>query len=495
VPLFSSGGRAAANSQSWWQLLYDANADVVLNGHDHIYERFAAQNPNANADPARGIREFIVGTGGGNHTSITSVAANSQVRDSTTFGILRLTLHPTSYDWQFIPAAGSSTFTDSGSAGCHGSVADTTPPTAPTNLAAAAAGPSEIDLSWAASTDDVGVAGYRIYRDGGATAIATVTGTTYADGGVAPGTTHSYTVAAFDAAGNASPMSNTAAATTPADTTPPTAPTNLAATALGSTEVALTWTASTDDSGVAGYSVFRDGGQVGSSNGTSFTDIGLQAATTYSYTVVAYDAASNVSPASNPATVTTPSSGALVFGDGFESGTMGAWTSNTGMQVQQTEVFDGLRATRMTSTGTQTWAYEQLPSGYADVSYSVAVKVISQGANNVNLLKFRTATGVAIGGIYLTSAGALAVRNDVSGVSTTSQAVVTRGAWHSVEMHVILGGATGSLTEVWLDGVSVGALTTTNSLGTTSVGRVQLGENATGRTYDIAFDDVEVTRP
>jgi hypothetical protein len=202
VPLFSSGGRAAANSQSWWQLLYDANADVVLNGHDHIYERFAPQTPAASPDPARGIREFIVGTGGGNHTSITSVAANSLVRDTTTFGILELTLHPTSYDWQFVPADGSGTFTDSGSAACHGSLADTTPPTAPTNLTAAAAGPAEIDLSWSASTDNVGVAGYRIYRDGGATPIATVTETTYADGAVTPATTHSYTVAAFDAASN-----------------------------------------------------------------------------------------------------------------------------------------------------------------------------------------------------------------------------------------------------------------------------------------------------
>jgi len=495
VPLFSSGGRQAANSYSWWQLLYAANADVVLNGHDHIYERFAPQDPNANPDPARGIREFIVGTGGGNHTSLVSVAANSEVRDSTTFGILELTLHPTSYEWQFVPAAGNGTFTDSGSAPCHGAVPDTTPPSAPGNLTATSGGPTDIDLNWTASTDNVGVAGYRIYRDGGGTPIATVTDTTYSDAGLGPNTTHSYSVVAFDAAGNTSGASNTATARTPADTTPPSAPTNLTASALSATEVALDWTASTDDGVVAGYRVFRDGVQIGTSTGSSFTDTALQASTTYSYFVVAYDEANNVSAPSNTAGVTTTSGGMVVFSDGFESGTMGAWTSNTGMQVQQAQVFDGNWSARMTSTGSQTYAYDQLSSTYSELSYTVAVKVVSQGANNVNVLKFRTATGSAIAGLYLTSTSALALRNDVSSVSTTSGAVVTPGVWHTVELHAVVGGAAGSLTEAWLDGVKVDALTTTNSLGTTAVGRLQLGENSTGRTYDFAFDDVHVATP
>jgi len=119
IPLFSSGGRAAANSQSFWNLLYAAHADIILNGHDHIYERFGLQSPSAVADP-NGIREFIVGTGGSNYTSIATVAANSQVRNDTTFGVLRLTLHPGTYDWQFVPEAGE-TFTDSGTTACHAS--------------------------------------------------------------------------------------------------------------------------------------------------------------------------------------------------------------------------------------------------------------------------------------------------------------------------------------------------------------------------------------
>jgi hypothetical protein len=119
IPLFSSGGRAASNSQPFWNLLYAAHADVILNGHDHIYERFAPQDPSGNYDPTNGIREFIVGTGGADHTSIATVAANSEVRDTTTYGVLELTLHPTSYDWTFVPDTGSGSFTDSGSASCH----------------------------------------------------------------------------------------------------------------------------------------------------------------------------------------------------------------------------------------------------------------------------------------------------------------------------------------------------------------------------------------
>jgi hypothetical protein len=119
-PRFSSGqhGNIVA-SQALWQALYDYGADVVLNGHDHTYERFAPQNPNGQADP-NGIREFVVGTGGAGLYPFTNIQPNSQVRNNTTYGVLKLTLHSSSYDWQFIPIAGQ-TFTDSGNANCVGS--------------------------------------------------------------------------------------------------------------------------------------------------------------------------------------------------------------------------------------------------------------------------------------------------------------------------------------------------------------------------------------
>jgi len=111
-PRFSSiqtGTRLAP----FWKALYTARAEVVLNGHQHNYERFAEQTPGGVAKPGRGIREFVVGTGGGSLAAFnTTIWANSQVRDASTHGVLKLTLHPNSYDWEFVPVAGQS-FTDS----------------------------------------------------------------------------------------------------------------------------------------------------------------------------------------------------------------------------------------------------------------------------------------------------------------------------------------------------------------------------------------------
>lgn len=119
-PLFSSGGAHgnALEIKPLWDALYQANADVVINGHDHDYERFAPQNPDGAPDPSRGIREFVVGTGGKNHRPFGTPKPNSEARDATAFGVLKLTLKPKSYDWQFIPEEGK-TFTDSGSGTCH----------------------------------------------------------------------------------------------------------------------------------------------------------------------------------------------------------------------------------------------------------------------------------------------------------------------------------------------------------------------------------------
>ncbi len=120
-PRFSSGAAHGNDADfiAFWQDLYSARATVVLNGHDHDYERFAPQDPDGKADPARGIREFVVGTDG-NHerTFAASPDPNSEVRMTGMFGVLKLTLHAHSYDWEFIPEAGKS-FQDSGNGNCH----------------------------------------------------------------------------------------------------------------------------------------------------------------------------------------------------------------------------------------------------------------------------------------------------------------------------------------------------------------------------------------
>jgi calcineurin-like phosphoesterase family protein len=118
-PRFSSGyGGDNTFMQDIWKALFDANADVVLVGHSHDYERFAPMNANGALDRTRGMRQFVVGTGGAFFTGISTAKPNSEVRQNNTFGVLRLTLHPTSYDWRFNAEAGKS-FSDAGSEGCH----------------------------------------------------------------------------------------------------------------------------------------------------------------------------------------------------------------------------------------------------------------------------------------------------------------------------------------------------------------------------------------
>lgn len=126
-PRFSSGAHGNNGSFSdFWNLLYAAGAEVILNGHDHVYERFALQDANGVADPA-GIRQFTVGTGGTTLVPFISLVANSEVRSDQSYGVLKLTLHADRYDWQFVPIAGTS-FSDSGSDSCRGQTTATATP-------------------------------------------------------------------------------------------------------------------------------------------------------------------------------------------------------------------------------------------------------------------------------------------------------------------------------------------------------------------------------
>jgi acid phosphatase type 7 len=132
-PRFSSDNRHGnwASVAPFWDALYEHGAEIVLNGHAHVYERFAPQTPWAKADLATGIRQFTVGTGGNGLYGFRGVKPNSQVRNANTFGALKLNLRPGEYDWQFLPQAGK-TFSDSGSGACHGRPASVTPPTTST---------------------------------------------------------------------------------------------------------------------------------------------------------------------------------------------------------------------------------------------------------------------------------------------------------------------------------------------------------------------------
>jgi len=118
-PRWSSGSHYGNNSrlQTLWQVLYSAGAELILNGHEHNYERFKQMNASGSA-VSQGLREIIVGTGGAGLYGFGTIRSTSEVRNSSTHGVLKLTLNSTSYSWKFVPIAGK-TFTDSGTTNCH----------------------------------------------------------------------------------------------------------------------------------------------------------------------------------------------------------------------------------------------------------------------------------------------------------------------------------------------------------------------------------------
>jgi hypothetical protein len=371
----------------------------VLSGHDHDYERFAPQDAFGFADPVHGVREFVVGTGGKSHYAIVTPRPNSEMRDDATAGVLKLTLRGASYEWQFLPVLGGS-FIDQGGQSCGtGARTDTTAPTPPSGLTATVVAPGQVNLSWLPATDDTGVTGYEIDRNG------------------------------------------------------------QMLTTVGSV--------------------------------TAFTDTGVFPGTTYRYEVRARDADANWSALSAPATVATApaESAPLLFEDRFETGGLGSWAFSTGVTIQSSDVYAGAWAARAVSTGGTAYAYVQLPAAQAELYARVRFKVASQGANSATLLKLRTATGSSVIAVYRASTGKLSLRNDAAGITTYSATGISEGVWHEVELRARVDGSLGE-TEVWYDGGRVADLSLRQSLGTTLMGRLQIGESTSSRSYDIAFDDV-----
>jgi chitodextrinase len=182
-------------------------------------------------------------------------------------------------------------------------LADTVAPTVPAGLAPGATTMTSVAMSWAASSDNVGVTGYRVYRDG--VQVATQTAISYTNTGLAPGTSYSYKVAAVDSAGNVSPQSTTLVRSTLADTQAPTVPGKPTSATQTMTSITLSWAVSTDNLAVQSYRLYRNGTQVGAPTSTSYTDANLAVNTTYSYTVAAYDAAGNGSAQSASTSVKT----------------------------------------------------------------------------------------------------------------------------------------------------------------------------------------------
>lgn len=254
---------------------------------------------------------------------------------------------------------------------------DTVAPSAPTALTASGTTQTTTNLSWTASTDNVAVTGYDVYQ--GATLKATVVTTSYAVTGLTTATAYTFTVKAKDAAGNLSASSNTVNVTTlaSADTTPPTAPTSLTASGTTQTTTNLSWIASTDNVAVMGYEVYQGTTLKATVTTTSYAVTGLTAATAYTFSVKAKDAAGNISASSNVANVTTLSSsityctsqgnstadekiGKVVFGtiNNTSTGTAG-YENFTALSTNTT------RGAAYTITITPSWTGTVYSEGYA----------------------------------------------------------------------------------------------------------------------------------
>jgi fibronectin type 3 domain-containing protein len=683
-PLFNIGDEGPTSSVAdIWSLLAANSVDLVLNGHDHTYQRWTPLDGAGNPSPT-GVTELVDGTGGhaigGFLTSDNRVVASAKE-----YGALKLSLNSAGAAYQYTTVAGQTL--DSGSVQCNPTATDTVKPSTPTDLTAAGSYKTRVDLSWHASTDNVGVTAYEIWRDGAK--LDSVSGqTSYADTTVTPGTTHSYQVRAKDAAGNVSALSTAASATTPTiavlfydgfesgglsnwinpapivtptqaglvadstqvfagswgarststglgaaawratqnpetnlyyvarfkalghastvglmrfrntasganaiasvglttnnkltlrndgagataatttstvaasagawhtvqvhvvvngassssevwldgapvpdltktldlginpigrvelgdpnsasprsydvafdevafdreyvgDLTAPTAATNLQASPHSGLRVDITWTAGTDDVGISGYDLYRNGALLTSiPAGTSYSDTTVAPLTSYSYKLVSRDAAGNASGFSPTASVTTSD----VFIDTFESGGLTNWTSVSGLQAQQSDVDTGTWAARASSDGTSgASAQVSLDSGIGELYYRTRFKVLSSGTNSVGLARFRTAANGALMSAFISSTGKLGYRNDTNGTTRPSTLTVSPGVWHELQMHLRVDGDT-SQADVLLDGLP--AVSTTDSLGTSPIGRLELGDPSSGRIFNVAFDNV-----
>ncbi|MBK8732821.1 MAG: lamin tail domain-containing protein [Actinomycetales bacterium] len=217
------------------------------------------------------------------------------------------------------------------------SAPDRTPPAAPTGLTAGIPTGTTVGLTWTAATDNIGVTGYDVLRDG--VVVGSSTTTSFSDSGLTAETTYGYAVRAKDAAGNLSALSSAVSVTTPTpDTTPPSVPTGLAASGTTWTGTTLAWTAATDNVGVASYRVRRDGVLIGSPTDTSLQVSGLTADTTYSFSVSAVDTSGNESAPSAAVAVTTPAGVPPLFTDGFAGVDGSAWGSAWSTSVRSGSV-------------------------------------------------------------------------------------------------------------------------------------------------------------
>ena len=311
-------------------LLDQNNVAMAFNGHAHGYQR--------NAPDSAGLVSHVLGNGGAalgsvsgcSSTDLYAIGANGShcgaapagLSNDHVYGFAKVTVNGRQVTVTPTDELGRTydikTYT------FPTNEPDAVPPTPPTTVSATANSAAKVTVTWSGATDNVGVTGYQVYRDG--ELLTETTTASYPDTTVSPSTQYSYTVKVLDAAGNISTSSAAATVTTPGadDTTPPTQPGNLSATAPSSSQVNLSWTASTDNVMVTGYRVYRNGILLPGPTTddptppTTYTDDTALPGSSYTYQVSAVDAAGNESSKAS-VSVTTPSG---VGGGGGGGGTL-----------------------------------------------------------------------------------------------------------------------------------------------------------------------------
>jgi hypothetical protein len=468
-------------------LLKQYGVDVVFNAHAHIYQRNRPSSPGAPvtyvtgggggtlepADVCSSIDAYAIGWSPTKLKGYRCGAAPLPTAAAQVFHFLKVTVNGTSVTIAPTNSLGQ-TF-DVQTYDFGGGVPDTMIDSAPSPLTNSTGASFAFHATTAPAL-------FQCALDGGAFGFCS-SPATYS--GLAAGP-HSFAVRAGTSAGT-DPTPATFQWTI--DTTPPTAPSGTTATALSSTAVRVGWAAAADATGVTGYDVLRNGVVIDSVSGSTltFTDVAVAANTTYEYTVKARDGAGNISAAGAPVTVTTPTGVAPIFADGFETGSLSAWTSSSGLVPQSSTVRSGSFAVEGATTNGATYAKKTLPSAYAD-GFGRVYFNLESASSQVNLLRFRTAADGSLGYVFVTATGQVGVRNDV-GATTTMSSTVAGAGWHAIELHMTVNGS-GSSIEVWLDGVRLNDIALSGvNLGTTPIGRLQIGEVQSGRTYDVVFDD------
>jgi fibronectin type 3 domain-containing protein len=328
-------------------LLDQYGVKFAFNGHAHIYQRNrpdaaglvsyvtgggGGKTQSVGEDPCLAIDAYAIGWSNSSGTGNACGAASPPSANAQVFHFLKVTV-----DGSLVTVAPIDSLGRPFDVQTYDTAAspDTEPPSVPTGVAAVASSASQVDVTWSASTDDVAVTGYDVLRDG--VVIATVAGDilAYADASVAPSTTYGYQVIASDGTNRSDPSSPAVSVTTPAipDTEAPSAPSEVTATAVSSSLVRVAWSASTDNVGVTGYDVLRDGAPIGSvaAGALAYDDATVAAATNYRYEIVARDLAGNPSLPSAAATVTTPRAPVTLVFPAVEDSTTDATTPGTNL--------------------------------------------------------------------------------------------------------------------------------------------------------------------